>query len=215
MKNNIHSTVIVDKGAVIGDGTKIWHFSHVCERAKIGKNCMLGQNSYISNDVIIGNNVKIQNNVSIYSGTIIEDDVFLGPSCVLTNISNPRSEINRKHLFENTLIRKGATLGANSTIISGNIIGRYSFISAGAVITSNVEDYALMKGVPAKHVGWMSRHAHILPFSNHKKTLICPESNMRYMEKNGKLKCLDLDENAALPSEYNVGLRKYNEYKYI
>src|SRR5687768_12257981 len=145
-----HPTAIIDAGAKIGDGTKIWHFAHISPGAVIGERCIFGQNTMVADGVTIGSNVKVQNNVSIYTGTIIEDDVFLGPSCVLTNVSNPRSQINRKGLYEKTIIRRGATIGANATIISGTTIGRYAFIAAGAVVTRDVPDYALMVGVPAR-----------------------------------------------------------------
>ena len=153
----IHETAIVDDGAQIGKGTSIWHWVHVCGGAVIGEKCTLGQNVFIGNKVIIGNNVKIQNNVSVYDNVTLEDDVFCGPSMVFTNVINPRSEINRKHEFQDTVVKKGATLGANCTIVCGNTIGQYAFVSAGAVVTKDVPDFALMVGVPAKHVGWMSR----------------------------------------------------------
>jgi UDP-2-acetamido-3-amino-2,3-dideoxy-glucuronate N-acetyltransferase len=146
---------IVDAGALIGDGTKIWHFSHICAGAKIGENCSLGQNVFIANDVIIGNNVKIQNNVSVYDSVILEDDVFCGPSMVFTNVYNPRSFIIRKSEYRKTIVRKGASIGANATIVCGVEIGQYAFIAAGSVIKSNVKDYALMAGVPAIHKAWI------------------------------------------------------------
>src|SRR5512146_145768 len=142
-----HDTAIVDEPCEIGDGTRIWHFSHVCANARIGRVCVLGQNVFVGDRVVIGDSVKIQNNVSIYTGTVIEDEVFLGPSCVLTNVTNPRSQVNRHHLYEKTLLRRGATVGANATIVCGVTIGRYCFIGAGAVVTKNVPDYALMLGV--------------------------------------------------------------------
>jgi UDP-2-acetamido-3-amino-2,3-dideoxy-glucuronate N-acetyltransferase len=156
-----HESSYVDDGAIIGSGTKIWHFSHI-QKAKIGERCIFGQNVNVADGVIIGNNVKVQNNVSIYTGTVIEDDVFLGPSCVLTNVTNPRSQINRHSLYEKTLIRRGATIGANATIVCGVTLGRYCFIAAGSVVTKDVPDYALMVGNPARQKGWMSRHGHIL-----------------------------------------------------
>jgi UDP-2-acetamido-3-amino-2,3-dideoxy-glucuronate N-acetyltransferase len=157
-----HESAYVDEGAIIGDGTKIWHFSHIMKGARIGERCVFGQNVNVDNGVVIGNNVKVQNNVSIYTGTTIEDDVFLGPSCVLTNVTNPRSQINRHSLYEKTLIRRGATIGANATIVCGVTLGRYCFIAAGSVVTRDVPDYALMMGNPARQKGWMSRHGHIL-----------------------------------------------------
>src|SRR5580700_5027871 len=149
-----HQTAIVDTPSEIGDGTKIWHFVHISAHTRIGKNCIFGQNVMVASDVVIGDNVKVQNNVSIYTGTIIEDDVFLGPSCVLTNVSNPRSQVNRHSLYERTLIRRGASVGANATIVCGIELGRYSFVAAGAVVTRDVPDYALMAGAPARRVGW-------------------------------------------------------------
>lgn len=155
MPATIHHTSIVDDGAYIGDGTRIWHWVHVCGGAHIGNNCSLGQNVFIGNDVVIGNNVKIQNNVSVYDAVVLEDDVFCGPSMVFTNVYNPRAAIIRKNEYRKTLVKRGATLGANCTIVCGNSIGEYAFIGAGAVVTSNVPAFALMLGVPAKRKGWM------------------------------------------------------------
>ena len=157
MSSNIHFSAIVDSGATIGEGTHVWHFVHICSGANIGKNCSIGQNVFISNKVKIGNNVKIQNNVSIYDNVEIQDDVFCGPSMVFTNVVNPRSFIKRKNEYLDTIIKKGATLGANCTIICGVTIGEYAFVAAGAVITKNVSDFALYAGVPAKQIGWMSK----------------------------------------------------------
>jgi len=157
-----HESSYVDDGAIIGAGTKIWHFSHILAGARIGENCVFGQNVNVAGGVVIGNNVKVQNNVSIYTGTTIEDDVFLGPSCVLTNVTNPRSQINRHDLYEKTVIRRGATVGANATIVCGVTLGRYCFIAAGSVVSKDVPDYALMVGNPARQKGWMSRHGHVL-----------------------------------------------------
>lgn len=154
----IHSTAIIDEGASIGEGTHIWHWVHVCGKAKIGKNCSLGQNVFISNEVIIGNNVKIQNNVSVYDKVFLDDDVFCGPSMVFTNVYNPRSAVSRKDEYRTTRVKKGATLGANCTIVCGVNIGQYAFIGAGAVVKSDVPDYALMVGVPARQKGWMSEY---------------------------------------------------------
>lgn len=151
----IHPTAIVDSGAQIGDGSRVWHWVHICSGAKIGKNCSFGQNVFVGNDVTIGNNVKIQNNVSVYDAVRLEDDVFCGPSMVFTNVYNPRSAVNRKNEFRKTVVKRGATLGANSTIVCGVTIGRYAFIGAGAVINRDVPDYALMLGVPARRQGWM------------------------------------------------------------
>jgi UDP-2-acetamido-3-amino-2,3-dideoxy-glucuronate N-acetyltransferase len=157
MENSIHSTAIVDEGAELGEGTRIWHWVHVCSSARIGTGCSLGQNVFVGNDVVIGNNVKVQNNVSIYDAVTLEDDVFCGPSMVFTNVYNPRSAINRKNEYRRTLVRKGATLGANCTIVCGVTIGEQAFIGAGAVINRDVPPYALMLGVPARRHGWMCR----------------------------------------------------------
>jgi UDP-2-acetamido-3-amino-2,3-dideoxy-glucuronate N-acetyltransferase len=209
----VHPSSFIDIGAQIGDGTKIWHFCHVQSGAVLGKRCILGQNVNIANDVHIGNNVKIQNNVSVYTGTEIEDDVFLGPSCVLTNVSNPRSQVLRHSLYEKTLIRRGATIGANATIVCGITLGRYCFIAAGAVVTKDVPDYAFIVGVPGKQKGWMSRHGHILKPAPD-GIMVCPESGFRYKEAfPGILKCLDLDEEAPLPENLNKGTFSYLEFK--
>jgi UDP-2-acetamido-3-amino-2,3-dideoxy-glucuronate N-acetyltransferase len=209
-----HESAYVDEPCDIGEGTKIWHFCHIMKNAKIGKNCILGQNVSIANDVIIGNNVKIQNNVSVYAGTTVEDDVFLGPSCVLTNVINPRSQINRHSLYEKTVIRRGATIGANATIVCGITIGRYAFIAAGAVATKDVPDYAMMMGVPARQKGWMSRHGHVLKRPDGKGVMICPESGLKYKEvEKGVVRCLDLDEETELPAKMSVGMAGYNDMK--
>jgi len=209
----VHSSSFVDDGAQIGKGTKIWHFSHIM-KCKIGENCIFGQNAHVANDVIIGNNVKVQNNVSIYTGTIIEDDVFLGPSCVLTNVLNPRSQVNRHSVYEKTLIKKGATIGANATIVCGIELGRYCFVAAGAVVTKNVPDYAMMTGVPAKQIGWMSRHGIKRPKPDKDGVMTCPESGYRYKEvQKGVLKCLDLDEDKPLPADLAVGKTSYRIFR--
>jgi UDP-2-acetamido-3-amino-2,3-dideoxy-glucuronate N-acetyltransferase len=209
----VHESSYVDEGVTIGSGTKIWHFCHIQNGAKLGSRCILGQNVYIGSNVIIGSNVKIQNNVSIYEGTIIEDDVFLGPSCVLTNVSNPRSQVLRHSLYEKTLIRRGATIGANATVVCGVTLGRYCFIAAGAVVTKDVPDYALIVGVPGKQKGWMSRHGHIInPDKN--GMMICPESHFKYKEISpGTVKCLDLDEDALLPESLAKGKEDYRMIK--
>lgn len=194
----VHESAYVDEPVEIGAGTKIWHFSHVQQRAKIGERCILGQNVNVANDVVIGNNVKIQNNVSIYTGVELEDDVFCGPSCVFTNVINPRSQINRQSQYQRTLIQRGATLGANCTIVCGATIGRYAFIGAGAVVRGDVPDYALMLGVPAVRKGWMSRHGHRLEQQDAEGNLVCPESGWRYHETEGVLRCLDWPEDKAL-----------------
>ena len=178
-----HETAIIDKGCIIGNGSKIWHFSHLMEGAKIGKNCNIGQNVFIANDVVLGNNVKVQNNVSLYSGVQCDDDVFLGPSMVFTNVKNPRSAIVRKDEFQETIIRKGATIGANATIVCGTSIGKFAFVAAGAVITKNVVDYALMKGVPAKQDGWISEFGEKLEFENDIAT--CKATKQQYKLENG------------------------------
>lgn len=205
-----HESAFVDAGAEVGDGTKIWHFSHVMNGAKVGRNCNLGQNVNVAGGAVLGDNVKVQNNVSIYAGALIEDDVFLGPSCVLTNIANPRSQIERHSLYERTLIRRGATVGANATIVCGVEVGRYAFIAAGAVVTRNVSDYALVMGNPAKQKGWMSRHGHRLGEPDSEGIMACAESGHRYREERaGVLRCLDLDEDDPLPADARVGTRSY------
>jgi len=178
-----HETAIIDKGCIIGDGSKVWHFSHLMEGAKIGENCNIGQNVFIANDVVLGNNVKVQNNVSLYSGVQCEDDVFLGPSMVFTNVKNPRSAIVRKDELQETIIRKGVTIGANATIVCGTSIGKFAFVAAGAVITKNVVDYALMKGVPAKQDGWISEFGEKLEFENNIAT--CKATKDQYKLENG------------------------------
>lgn len=178
MEELFHGSAYIDSGASIGIGTRVWHFSHVCEGAKIGKNCSLGQGVYVGNRVDIANNVKIQNNVSVYDGVTLEDDVFCGPSMVFTNVYNPRSAINRKAEFKDTLVKRGATLGANCTIVCGNTIGEYAFVAAGAVINKDVPDYALMAGVPARQIGWMSEFGEQLglPLSSCKKIEVTCQS---------------------------------------
>ncbi len=179
-----HETAVIDEGCKIGKGTKIWHFSHIMPRSEIGENCNLGQNVVISPDVRLGNNVKVQNNVSVYTGVICEDDVFLGPSMVFTNVINPRSAIIRRDQYMKTLVEKGASIGANATIICGNTIGRYSFVGAGAVVTGEVKPYALVLGNPARQKGWISEFGHRLNF-NEEGIAICPESNERYRLEEG------------------------------
>jgi UDP-2-acetamido-3-amino-2,3-dideoxy-glucuronate N-acetyltransferase len=210
----VHNTAIVDAGATIGDGTKIWHFAHVFSSAVIGQGCVLGQNTMVADGVRIGDRVKIQNNVAIYTGTEIEDDVFLGPSCVLTNVTNPRSQVNRHALYERTVIRRGATVGANATIVCGVAIGRYAFIGAGAVVTKDVLDYALVVGNPGRQVGWMSRHGHRLGDADADGIMTCPESGYRYqLQAEGVLRCLDLDEDQPLPEELSTGRQSYRAFK--
>ena len=184
MSSAIHASAIVDSGAVIGEGSRIWHFSHVCQGAHIGASCSLGQNVFVGNDVVIGNNVKIQNNVSVYDAVTIEDDVFCGPSMVFTNVYNPRSAITRKGQYRRTHVKKGATIGANATVICGITIGEYAFIGAGAVVNRDVPDFALMVGVPALHIGWMSRFGERLdlPLAGDCEAL-CVNTNERYLLK--------------------------------
>ena len=180
----IHETAVVDNGARIGNGTKVWHFSHLMPNCTIGENCSLGQNVYVASHVSLGNNVKVQNNVSIYEGVVCEDDVFLGPSMVFTNVINPRSAVIRKNEFKKTLVKKGATIGANATILCGIEIGEFAFIGAGAVVTKNVNAYALVTGNPATQTGWMSEAGHKLVF-NSTGIAICLESNQQYKFENG------------------------------
>jgi UDP-2-acetamido-3-amino-2,3-dideoxy-glucuronate N-acetyltransferase len=181
MVYSLHDSAIVDNGAKIGEGSRVWHFVHVSGGAVIGKNCSLGQNVYVGNEVKIGDNVKIQNNVSVFDGVTLEDDVFCGPSVVFTNVYNPRALVNRKSEYRNTLVQQGATLGANCTIVCGSTIGRFAFVGAGAVVNKDVPDYALMVGVPAKKIGWMSEFGEqlSLPLSGHGKT-ICTHTGSRY-----------------------------------
>jgi len=188
MKKNYfaHETAIIDKGCNIGEGTKIWHFSHIMSDCVLGENCNVGQNVVISPEVVLGKNVKIQNNVSIYTGVTCDDDVFLGPSMVFTNVTNPRSAVNRRGTYSKTHVGKGASIGANSTIICGHDIGEFAFIGAGAVVTKTVPAYALVVGNPAKQIGWMSEYGHRLEFDkNH--IAVCPESNERYELKENKV----------------------------
>jgi len=183
----IHPTAVVDPGCVIGEGTKIWHFSHIMPDCTIGKNCNIGQNVVVSPGVVLGNNVKVQNNVSIYTGVVCQDDVFLGPSMVFTNVINPRSAVNRKNQYATTVVKKGATIGANATIVCGHDIGEYAFIGAGAVVTKHVKPYALLVGNPAKQMGWMSEYGHRLKF-NDKGIAVCPESKEEYILENGEVR---------------------------
>ncbi len=187
MRYFAHETAVVDDGCTIGEGTKIWHFSHIMSGAVIGKECNIGQNVVVSNGAIIGSNVKIQNNVSIYSGVVCEDDVFLGPSCVFTNIINPRSAVVRREQYVNTFVRRGATIGANATIICGNEIGSYALVGAGAVVTAQVAPYALVVGNPARQIGWVSEYGHRLHFNEEGRAL-CPESNQEYLLENNTIK---------------------------
>ncbi|MBU6300699.1 MAG: N-acetyltransferase [Verrucomicrobia bacterium] len=207
-----HPTAVIDPGAVIGADTRIWHFAHICARARIGERCSFGQNTMVADDVIIGNNVKVQNNVAIYTGTEIEDDVFLGPSCVLTNVSNPRSQVVRRSLYEKTLIRRGASVGANATIVCGVTLGRYAFVAAGAVVVRDVPDYGLVIGVPGRLAGSMSRHGHLLKFDG-AGLARCPESGFTYQATKNGVICLDLSEDDPLPPELATGTRSYEDFK--
>ncbi|MBE0663010.1 MAG: N-acetyltransferase [Bacteroidales bacterium] len=182
-----HETAVIDKGCKIGRGTKIWHFSHIMPNCEIGENCNIGQNVVVSPEVVLGRNVKVQNNVSIYTGVVCEDDVFLGPSMVFTNIVNPRSAVIRRGEYVRTFVKKGASIGANATIVCGHDIGEFSFIGAGAVVTKEVLPYALVVGNPARHVGWMSEFGHRLHFDEN-GIAVCPESKERYELKNDRVR---------------------------
>ena len=181
-----HESAFVDEGCTIGNGTKIWHFSHLMSNCRLGENCNIGQNVVISPEVVLGKNVKVQNNVSIYSGVVCEDDVFLGPSMVFTNVVNPRSGVNRRGQYSRTHVGKGASIGANATIVCGHDIGKFAFIGAGAVVTKTVPDYALVVGNPAKQIGWMSEFGRRLIFDENNKGT-CPESNETYILSNGSV----------------------------
>ncbi len=185
-----HETAVIDEGCKIGAGTKIWHFSHLMSNCTLGENCNLGQNVVVSPDVVLGSNVKVQNNVSIYTGVTCDDDVFLGPSCVFTNVTNPRSRVNRRGEFTRTHVGKGASIGANSTIVCGHDIGKYAFIGAGAVVTKPIPDYALVVGNPAKMIGFMSEYGHRLNFDESGEA-VCPESGEKYLLLEGKVKKLN------------------------
>jgi UDP-2-acetamido-3-amino-2,3-dideoxy-glucuronate N-acetyltransferase len=195
----VHPSAYVDEPCQIGAGTKIWHFCHIMAHARIGKGCVLGQNVMVAGYVVIGDNVKIQNNVSVYTGVELEDDVFCGPSCVFTNVINPRAEIVRRDQYQRTLVRRGATIGANATILCGATIGRYAFIAAGAVLRGDAPDYALMAGVPAVQIGWMSRHGQRLSVHDESGVYRCPQSGWRYQEAQPwLLRCLDWPEDEPL-----------------
>jgi UDP-2-acetamido-3-amino-2,3-dideoxy-glucuronate N-acetyltransferase len=189
MNYTAHETAVIDDNCIIGEGTKIWHFSHIMPNSEIGKNCNLGQNVVISPGVTLGNNVKVQNNVSIYTGVICEDDVFLGPSMVFTNVINPRSAINRRDQYAKTTVKKGASIGANATIVCGNNIGQFAFIGAGSVVTKNVPDFALVVGNPARQIGWVGEYGHKLTF-NESGIAICEESKQEYKLDNHTVKLI-------------------------
>lgn len=182
-----HESAYVDEGCQIGDGTKIWHFSHIMSNCILGENCNIGQNVVVSPEVVLGRNVKVQNNVSIYTGVVCEDDVFLGPSMVFTNVTNPRSGVNRRGQYSKTTVKKGASIGANATIVCGHDIGHYAFVGAGSVVTKHIPDYALVVGNPARQIGWMSEFGHRLTF-NEVGIAVCPESDEKYELKNNQVK---------------------------
>lgn len=179
MEYTAHPSAVIDEGCTIGKGTRIWHFSHIMPNCVIGENCNIGQNVVISPEVVLGNNVKVQNNVSIYTGVICEDDVFLGPSMVFTNVTNPRSAVNRRNQYARTVVKRGASIGANATIVCGHDIGAYAFVGAGAVVTKHVPDFALVVGNPARQIGWMSEYGHRLAFDQ-AGFATCPESGQQY-----------------------------------
>jgi UDP-2-acetamido-3-amino-2,3-dideoxy-glucuronate N-acetyltransferase len=202
MATKIHPTSCVDDGAQIGDGTSIWHFSHIAAGARIGRHCSLGQGVFVADGVTVGDHVKVQNNVSLYTGVQLEDFVFCGPSCVFTNVVNPRSEIPRRDEFRETLVRYGATIGANATIVCGTTIGRYALIGAGSVVTRDVPQYALMVGVPARQVGWVTRHGHRLDTEKSPTAWVCPQTGWRYeLRSPDELVCVDWPEDKPLPAE--------------
>ncbi len=198
----VHPSACVDESCTIGAGTRIWHFCHVMSGARIGCDCVLGQNVFVAGGAVVGSRVRVQNNVSIYDGVVVEDDVFLGPSCVLTNVSTPRAGIDRRSHFEPTLLRRGATIGANATVVCGVTVGRHAFVAAGAVVTRSVPDYALIVGVPGRPAGWMGRHGERLvpdPGGPH-GAWICPASGLHYREADGGLRGVEVGEDAPLPS---------------
>ena len=198
----VHPSAYIDGPSEIGEGTKIWHFCHIMPGARIGNNCTLGQNVMIGSNVVIGNNVKIQNNVSVYEGVTLEDDVFCGPSCVFTNIVNPRSQIIRRNEYKSTIVQRGVTIGANATIICGITIGRYAFIAAGSLVRKDVPDYGLIVGVPGILRGWMSRHGFRLSAPDENGSMICPGSGWRYEEiQPNTVRCLDWPEDEPLPKK--------------
>ncbi len=188
-----HETAVIDEGCQIGDNTKIWHFSHVMPNSIIGEGCNIGQNVVVSPEVVLGNNVKVQNNVSIYTGVVCEDDVFLGPSMVFTNVINPRSAINRRNDYAKTIVRKGVSIGANATIVCGNNIGEYAFIGAGAVVTKEVLPFALLVGNPAKQIGWISEYGHRLEFDENNNA-VCSESNDKYTLENNSVRKIESND---------------------
>jgi len=186
----VHSSSYIDEGCIIGEGTKVWHFCHIMSNCTIGKHCNIGQNVVVSPNVVLGNNVRIQNNVSVYTGVVCEDDVFLGPSMVFTNVINPRSAVSRKDEYKSTLVKKGTTIGANATIVCGITLGEFSFVGAGAVVTKDVKPYSLVVGNPARHIGWMSENGQRLNFDS-QGIATCPESGEKYILENGIVKKLN------------------------
>jgi UDP-2-acetamido-3-amino-2,3-dideoxy-glucuronate N-acetyltransferase len=201
-----HASAWIDEPCAIGEGTRIWHFCHVAAGARIGRACVLGQNVFIAGGAVLGDRVRVQNNVSVYDGVVLEEDVFVGPSAVLTNVVNPRAAVDRRAAADATRVRRGATIGANATIVCGTTIGRHAFVGAGAVVTRDVPDYALVIGVPARRAGWMSRHGHrLVPIGQ--GLLRCPESGYRYERAGDIVRCLDLDEDAPLPGAAGEGGR--------
>lgn len=186
----VHASSYIDEGCTIGEGTKVWHFCHIMSNCTIGKHCNIGQNVVVSPNVVLGNNVRIQNNVSVYTGVVCEDDVFLGPSMVFTNVINPRSAVSRKNEYKSTLVKRGATIGANATIVCGITLGEYSFIGAGAVVTKDVKPYSLVVGNPARHIGWMSQNGQRLNFDSNGNAT-CPENGDKYVLENGIVKKLN------------------------
>ncbi len=195
----IHPSAVVDEGAKIGAGARVWHFSHVMGGAILGEDVSLGQNGFVANGVAIGRGTKIQNNVSLYEGVELGEYVFCGPSCVFTNVINPRSEIVRRNQYLRTVVGRGSSIGANATIVCGSTLGRYTFVAAGAVVArGDYPDYSLLVGAPAKRVGWMSRHGHRLKERNAEGLFVCPESRWRYEEREGALRCVDMAEDAAI-----------------
>lgn len=206
---SVHPSAIVDEPVEIGEGTRIFHFCHISAGSRLGKRCTLGQNVFVAPNVTLGDDVRVQNNVSLYEGVEVEDWVFLGPSVVFTNVTNPRAEVNRRGKFEVTRVCRGATVGANATILCGVTIGAYAFVGAGSVVTKDVPPYALVIGVPARKTGWMSRHGQKLGPANSEGIMVCPESGLRYRRQGTGLLCLDVNENAPLATEGRVNGESY------